>query len=117
MTSGNLPNVAYEIPTKQGPWGQWHLDEEILCLDLIPDDSPHKNMLYQIDLESINSNSQMLDWIFQLSHKNYYENSVEDLIRAFDAIFDPQNNCCSSGKDKDFSGSYLAAKYVEGLKK
>ena len=114
---GELPNVDIEIetPSRKGPWGNWHFDELNLCLNLLLDGYTHRFPFYQIDLETINSNSEMLDWIFQLSHKDYYANSVEDLVKAFDVIFNPQNNCCSSGKNKDFWGEDLVKEYVREI--
>ena len=113
---------TFYIPTLE-KWGDWHIDKSNFCLNLLPKDHAtkwsHDCPFYQVDLERIDSNSEMLDWIFQLNHKNlniYGKNVVKDLIRALDDIFDPQNNCCSSGKNKDFSGSELAKKYVERLK-
>ncbi len=103
-------------------WGDWHFDKSNLCLNLLPTCQPakwdHDCPFYQIDLERIDSNSEMLDWIFQLNHKNldlYGENVVKDLVRALDDIFYPQANCCSYGKNKGFSGSELAKKYANEL--
>ena len=61
----------------------------------------------------------MLDWIFQISFKEedeiYYANSLENLVSAFAAIFQPQKNCCSFGKDKDFCGGDLAKQYIRDI--
>ena len=119
---GDLPNVPIEIeiPSRKGPWGNWHFDKSNLCLNLLPFKKyTHDCPFYQIDLETINSNSEMLDWIFQISWKEedeyYYANCVEDLVSAFAAIFQPQKNCCSFGKDKDFSGGDLAKQYIRDI--
>ena len=118
---GELPNVDIEIemPSRKGPWGNWHFDELNLCLNLLPPKYTHDCPFYQIDLETINSNSEMLDWIFQISWKEedeyYYANSLEDLVSAFAAIFQPQKNCCSFGKDKDFCGGDLAKQYIRDI--
>ena len=119
---GDLPNVPIEIetPSRKGPWGNWHFDESNLCLNLLPFKKyTHDCPFYQIDLETINSNSEMLDWIFQISWKEedeyYYANSLEDLVSAFAAIFQPQKNCCSFGKDKDFCGGDLAKQYIRDI--
>jgi hypothetical protein len=67
----------------------------------------------------------MLDWIFQLNHKNRFGDSIYgnenqdligDLVQALDDIFNPQANCCSRGKEKEFSGSKLAKEYAKKLK-
>ena len=80
---------------------------------------------YEVDLERINSTAEMLDWIFQLNHKNRCDDSIYgnenhdligDLIQAFNDIFEPQANCCSWGNEKKFSGSKLAKEYAKKLK-
>ena len=124
--SDNFPSLAIYLDelkiSKKGPWGNWHFDKSTLCLNLLPTDHAtkwnHDCPFYQVDLEGINSNSEMLDWIFQLNHKNldlYGENVVKDLIRALDDILEPQHNCCSCGRNKDFSGGDLAKKYIKEI--
>ena len=98
-------------------WGGWYFGKKHLTLDLL--DTPegsysHKDPFYQIDLEQINSSSQMLDWIFQVNGKvsKMYGLSVcQDLINAFEEIFRPQKNCCSMGINKKFDGSKIAKEY------
>ncbi len=98
-------------------WGGWYFGKKHLTLDLL--DTPegsysHKDPFYQIDLEQINSSSQMLDWIFQVNGKvsKMYGLSVcQDLINAFEEIFKPQKNCCSMGINKKFDGSKIAKEY------
>lgn len=72
---------------------------------------------YEIDLERINSTASMLDWIIQISCKGdcYGQNALKDLVAAFKTIFHPQANCCSFGKEKQFSGSKLAKQYATRL--
>ena len=41
---------------------------------------------------------------------------IGDLVQAFDDIFEPQANCCSFGKEKQFNGSKLAKEYAKNLK-
>ena len=71
---------------------------------------------YGIDLERFNSNSQLIDTIFQLNTKpNGY--NLRYFIEAIDDIFYPQANCCSRGKNIKFSGTNLSKNYIENLKR
>ena len=108
----------YKWPVRK-QWGNWVFRSTKLVLQLL---TKHGNCVYEIDLEKINSNAEMLDVIFQLNHKarnpdSIYGNQslIEDLIQAFDDIFEPQSNCCSWGKEKKFSGSVLAKAYIKKL--
>jgi len=96
---------------KRNEWGGWRLEKDLVGKYFLYLDS------YPIDLEEINSCAAMLDWIFQINKHSYSKESVKDLVRAFDDIFDPQANCCSYEQEKKFSGSELVKKYAEGLKK
>jgi hypothetical protein len=55
---------------------------------------------YGVDLETIDSSSQMLDWIFQLVGAKTWMTIEDgaDLIAAFRSIFNPQANLCSWGR-------------------
>lgn len=102
---------SLDIPVKD-TWGPWRFKRSTLTLD-------HKKAMYEIDLERINSCAEMLDWIFQLNHKNDDLHGVDvakDLVEAFDDIFRPQRNCCSWGREKEFSGSKLAKAYAAKLR-
>ena len=102
---------VFVIPIKER-WGRWRFVSSNLTL-------LHDNS-YEIDLERIDSCAQMLDWIFQLNHKNdevYGVDVAKDLVEAFDDIFNPQGNCCSMGVEKKFSGSKLAEAYAAELAK
>ena len=105
------PGYEFQISVKER-WGRWRFVSSNLTL-------LHDNS-YEIDLERINSCAQMLDWIFQLNHKNdevYGVDVAKDLVEAFDDIFNPQGNCCSMGKEKEFSGTKLAEAYASELKR
>lgn len=105
------PGYEVQIPMKER-WGRWRFVRSQLTL-------LHTNG-YEIDLERINSCAEMLDWIFQLNHKNdgiYGVDVVKDLVEAFDDIFQPQSNCCSMGSEKEFNGTKLAKAYALELKK
>ena len=91
-------------------WGFWKYTEKGY-LD-------YKNF-YPIDLKTKNTNSKLLDLIFQLNTKdnqNWDEHCVSDLIKALNDILCPQANCCSGGENKKFSVEELCEKYDERLK-
>ena len=86
-------------------WGNWRLKVDNLTLE-------HKDGKYYVDLESVVSSAELADWIFQISMKSWASTEdVGNLVRALDAIFYPQANLCSGGRDK-----HLNAKvYLEEL--
>jgi len=113
--------MNYEWPVRK-QWGYWIFRSTNLVLEL---QNERGSWAYEVDLERINCTAQMLDIIFQLNHKRRYGKShygdqnqdlIGDLIQAFDDIFEPQGNCCSCGKEKEFSGSKLAKAYAKKLK-
>ena len=65
----------------------------------------------EIDIEDINSNAEMLDWIFHIENK--YPKLIPELIFFFNKIFEPQKNCCSFGEDKEFNGAELLEKFLK----
>jgi len=90
-------------------WGNWSFDATNLTL-------VHENEKYEIDLETINSSSEMLDWIFQICNKEWgTPQVVYDLLTAFEEILEPQSNYCSFGNDKNANGSKLAKHFAERL--
>ncbi len=90
-------------------WGNWVFDTTNLTLI-------HENENYEIDLEVINSSSEMLDWIFQIRNKEWgTPQAIYDLLLAFEEILEPQLNYCSFGNDKNASGSELAKRFAERL--
>jgi len=111
------PTPISELFIKLDPpkrkWGNWIFRSSILTLQL---KAKNYNTLYEVDLERINSTADMLDWIFQVNCKWCKEGNIEDLIDALHEIFNPQANCCSRGKEKEFSGSKLAKAYAKRLK-
>jgi hypothetical protein len=87
-------------------WGNWIFESEQLTLW-------NEAAEYEIDLEGINSNAVIVDWIFQVNSKTWADaRNVHDLIRAFRDILKPQANCCSFGADKQFNGSDLAKQFA-----
>jgi hypothetical protein len=77
-------------------WGDWHLDAKTLTLVL--DSGGHH---YEIRLGTMTDSAHMLDWIFQLSNKNWVTNEIRgDLLRALHDLFHPQASLCGEGHDK-----------------
>lgn len=110
MNMNNITTVSGLRKARKWPeqWGPWRFQDNLVLTN---------NDEYDIDLEQINSSAKMLDWIFQISHKvrkDIY--CVESLVEAFDDIFCPQQNCCSWGNNKEFSGTKLAEAYRKKLK-
>ena len=98
-------------------WGDWHFDKQNLCLNLLPTnhktDWNHDCPFYQIDLEQINTNSELLFWIFHINGKgthSYGENVVKDLVAAFADIFYLVGRLKRHDSEV-FSGSQIAKKY------
>ena len=90
---------------KQG----WSFNSELLTLELRK--TSNSSLLYDVDLEGINSTAEMLDWIFHIHAKDPCE--AHGLVDAFQAVFYPCANCCSWGKEKEFSGSKLARTFAK----
>jgi hypothetical protein len=82
-------------------WGEWEFKPNLTLV---------WRGHYEIDLESINSTAQILDWIFHAWHRD-----GDHLVEAFEAILAPRANCCSGGVEKKFSGAELAKKYADRL--
>ena len=58
---------------------------------------------YQIDLDRCNSSAQVLDWIVQVSKKNWATDEVVgSLVKELDQALHIQGNLCPCGTDKPF---------------
>jgi len=83
-------------------FGEWTYDRHLLTLTF--------RDVYEIDLERIRDSASMLDWIFQVQAKRWATPAVmNDLLAAFQAIFDPQRNLCSWGQDRRLPAHFLEA--------
>ncbi len=81
-------------------WGPWILNTDSLSLEY--------GNRYDVDLESCLNSAQVLDWIIQVSHKSWVDNSVlAGLIRALDDVLNAQANLCSFGKQKEITVTKL----------
>lgn len=75
----------------------------------------HGYPVYRIDLEEIDSSAAVLDWIFQIVGTKDWATAevVEDLLRAFRDVLDPQKNYCADGADLRAHGGQLARKFIQ----
>jgi len=86
------------LTTTHGQWKHNHTDHTL----------NFGRGLYTIDLLMIHSSAELLDWIFQINQKTWATAIVmQDLLNAFDEIFDPQANLCPCGEDRRLPKSYL----------
>jgi hypothetical protein len=108
ITLKELEDMIKEKPKMK--WGNWSYDPETFYLK-------YKHF-YQVNLTSKNTNSDLLDLIFQVNTKDndsWDSNCVSDLVKAIDYIFYPQANCCSGGENKKFNAKKLCKKYNKKL--
>ena len=66
-------------------WGQWRYNKASLTLDYV-DYEPGKQgeIAYQVDFERCGTADDILDWILQLSAKNWIRaEDIGDLVQAF----------------------------------
>jgi hypothetical protein len=99
--NGTIPVFKAEVPypVHGDRWGKWEFDAESLVLKYRESGRNE----YEIDLQSMTSSAEMIDWIFQLSMKTWVSRQeIGDLVRALDDLLRPQSNLCSGGKDKHF---------------
>lgn len=96
------------LPKNEG-WGNWHLKTSNWTLIYVR----NGGILYEIDLEEINTCGAMLDWIFQLSAKRWMSRQdTADLIEAFRTIFNPQANMCSYRGQREINApKFLRERY------
>lgn len=107
-TLRELEDMVREKPRMK--WGNWFYDPKTFHLT-------YKDF-YPVDLTTKNTNSDLLNLIFQLNTKdngNWDSDCVSDLVKAIDDIFYPQANCCSSGENKKFNAKKLCKKYNKKL--
>jgi hypothetical protein len=91
------PAVPYPIDGER--WGKWEFDAEGLVLKYGEDGRNE----YEVDLGSITSSAEMLEWIFQVSVKTWASREdIGNLVRALGNLPCPQANLGSGGSDKQF---------------
>ncbi len=101
--------------TAQYHWGPWKLNPETMTLDFSTAVPRWEHLHYEIDLVSINTSAQMLDWIFQVHAKPWADPpAMKSLLDAFNAIFMPQSNLCSLGADHRINARALLSPRFAG---
>lgn len=79
-----MPEPKYE---NGQTWGRWKLDTQAGTLDYYRDG--HQTETYSIRLFEIDSNGEMLAWLYQLEEKAWVTlDDLGNLVKAFCALFD-----------------------------
>lgn len=76
-------------------WGPWMLDTEryVLFAATVSEE-------YEVDLDDCTSSAEVLDWICQVSSKEWADDAVvAGLVRALADVLEPQANLCSNGDE------------------
>lgn len=90
----NRLKLTHGIPYAN--WGSWLYDHSNFTLTWHDPEGE-----YEIDLETITTSAEMLDWIFQVQGKGWMTaKGLADLLQAFEDLLHPQSNLCSGGRDK-----------------
>lgn len=75
-------------------WGAWRLSGHELV-------TKAGGYPYKVDLLTCTSSAEVLDWICQIAGKTWgTPHVIGNLVRAFDALLDPQASLCSWGLDR-----------------
>ena len=73
-----------ETPKPNTQWGNWHLNEELKCIDFI--DPEDNYLLYEFDLENLDNNEPHTIWrqIHNIVWKSnvFTDNDIANLIKA-----------------------------------
>ena len=93
----NIPRIE-DIPVKRNTsWGRWRLKARTNELALTIGGIPR----YWIDLDSMQTSAQCLDWIFQASQKAWMTNEDRgNLLLAISELIRPQSTLCSWGIER-----------------
>ena len=85
-------------------WDNWTLCKDNYTLTY----DENGRYMYEIDLETIQTPAQMLDWIFQIRGKAWAsDRAICALLEAFYAIFKPQASLCSYGSSKRITRDHI----------
>jgi hypothetical protein len=86
---------------RRAEWGPWHIDRDVLVL--WTGAGGHR---YEVDLEDCTTSAKVLDWICQVTGKQWGDARqavVSGLVTALDDVLNPQAHHCSSGQSKQLS--------------
>jgi hypothetical protein len=91
-----------------GDWDRWYLDPRSLSL-IIKLFSDTSSYTYEVDLETCVTSAEVLDWICQISGKEWSTAAVlAGLVYALDDVLKPQAHLCSDGRHKRMATSKIA---------
>ena len=79
-----LAKVPDLIPKHNDYWGRWVYNEKNFTLYYNPEEGK-SGYNYEVDLERIHSNQNLVDWLTQLYGKNW--TTVEDIGNLFSALY------------------------------
>ena len=77
-------------------WGHWSYDS--IQFTLTYWNEPHE---YEVDLDRCRTSAEVLDWVFQVSHKEWMTpEGIRDFLLALDDLLRPHGTLCPGGQDK-----------------
>jgi hypothetical protein len=88
--------VTFERGAERGVSSPWRYDADRLVLDLY--DGPRR--IYEVDLERCRTNAQVVDWLAQVSAKQWATAAVVGaLFQELNRLLDFQGTLCGLGHD------------------
>jgi len=109
--SVTLAELMAEPPPVDAGSRSWDLDPEQLVLRC----RPECGCRYEIDLERCLTSAEVLDWLCQIAKKAWATDAIlADLVRALNAVLDPQSNLCPGGAPRKLT-EHQVAELVEGF--
>ncbi|MFI7705228.1 hypothetical protein [Nonomuraea sp. NPDC049480] len=97
-------------------WNGWRLKPSTYVLELVRDG----NFVYEVDLDRCLDSAETLDWIMQVSGKEFYRLDmgavISGLIYAIDDVIDPQRRMCSFGSSTRLTQKEVRAAVREYVK-
>jgi hypothetical protein len=107
----NLISIHEKKGSPNDTWGNWSF-----CINTYRLTYWHHDIIvYPIDLTTKDTNSKLLDLIFQVGKKPWAYRAMADLIDALNEVFDPQVFCCSRGENKKFDATELCKRHAHRL--
>lgn len=98
--------LAKPIPPRRGPWGGWHLKQDVLALELRDDDG---GFLCEVDLEKCTTAAAVLHQIYRVRDKgNLPLEALGDLVRALDDTLQVHNALGSPGAERTLKPEEIA---------
>lgn len=97
-------------------WGRWWYEPTTHCLNIKKQIGPITHS-YDVDLDRCDTGSRLLDWIYQVKHKNWISaDDISSLVYAVDDILDNvQGRLCSGGINRKFNTSAYLSQNVDPI--